>query len=85
MNELVINKMNLADLEKISTNLINDFDDFWNINILKSELENKFSQYIVAKYNDEIVGFAGIIDTVEQFEITNIVVKKNYRRKRNWK
>lgn len=81
MNKLVINEMTLLDLNEISNNLINDFDDFWNSNILETELKNPFSKYIIAKINNEIVGFAGVIDTVDQLEITNIVVKKNFRKR----
>ena len=75
-------KMELDDLEKISSILTTDFDDFWNYNILKQELCNTTSKYIVAKYNDEIIGFAGIIVVLDEADISNIVVKKNYRNKK---
>ena len=80
MKNLVIDKMTLSDLNEISNNLTSDFDEFWNGSILESELKNPFSQYIIAKLNKKIVGFAGVIDTVDQLEITNIVVKKDYRK-----
>lgn len=81
MKDIVIGEMTLSDLDEISDVLTTDFDDFWNINILETELKSAFSKYIVAKYKDEIVGFAGVIDTVDQLEITNIVVKKTFRKK----
>lgn len=81
MNNVQILEMTLSDLELIANNLITDFDDFWNVNILKSELQNPLSKYIVAKANRKILGFAGVIDTIDQVEITNIVVKKNMRNK----
>lgn len=80
MKNLVIDKMTLSDLNEISGNLTSDFDEFWNSSILESELKNPFSEYIIAKLNNKIVGFAGVIDTVDQLEITNIVVKKDYRK-----
>ena len=80
MNELIISKMTLSDFNTLSDILISDFDDFWNENILKSELQNPFSTYIMAKLGNKIVGFAGMIDTIDQMEITNIVVKKDYRK-----
>ena len=76
-----ISKMNSPDLETIKHLLTTDFDDFWNLSILQSELDNSRSYYIIAKEDREILGFAGIIDTVDQFEITNIVVKKTCRHK----
>lgn len=78
---LEIKKMLISDLDNISETLTTCFDDFWNYNILKSELENNNSQYIVAKIGKKIVGFAGIIDTLDQMEITNIVVRKDMRHK----
>lgn len=81
MKNLVIEKMTLSDLDEISNVLTTEFDDFWNASILESELNNPYSKYIIAKLNNEIVGFAGVLDTVDQLEITNIVVKKNFRNK----
>lgn len=79
MNNLEIREMTLSDLQEIENKLETEFDDFWNASILEGELKNKLSKYIVAKIETEIVGFAGIIDTLDQFEITNIVVKKKFR------
>ena len=81
MKNLVIDKMTLSDLAEIANNLTSDFDEFWNSSILESEIKNPFSQYIIAKINKESVGFAGVIDTVDQLEITNIVVRKDFRKK----
>lgn len=78
---LIFSKMNLDDLRKISPILQSDFDDFWNENILKSELENNNSYYIVAKENDDIVGFGGLWKSIDDIHITNIVTKKNLRNK----
>jgi len=57
MDNIIIKKMELTDLETIKDNLVSDFDDFWNYNILKEELQNKNSKYLVAKSNDQIIGF----------------------------
>lgn len=78
---MIIEKMTFNDFENIKDILQSDFDEFWNANILKSELENENSKYIVAKENDEIVGFAGIIITPIDTEITNIVTQKRNRKK----
>ena len=82
--KLEIDKMELSDLEQISDKLQQEFDDFWTPNILKQELENKNklnSYYIVAKQNQEIVGFAGIVNIIDEIHIMNIVVKKDKRNK----
>lgn len=79
LNNFKIDYMNLNDLENIKTILETDFDDFWNYNIFKSELENSNSIYFVAKLNEQIVGFAGILPVLDEADITNIVVKKSFR------
>lgn len=77
--EVKISTMEPSDLESIAPNLEADFDDFWNYNVFKSELENGNSKYLVAKINDKIVGFAGIIPVLDEADISNIVVHKHFR------
>lgn len=71
--------MTLEDLAQIENCLNCDFDDFWSASILKSELMGQNKTYIVAKKNEEIVGFAGFMQNFSEVEIMNIVVKKNCR------
>jgi ribosomal-protein-alanine N-acetyltransferase len=85
LNNISISIMNLQDLETIKDILENEFDDFWNYNIFKSELENLKSIYFVAKIDNEIIGFAGILIVIDEADITNIVVKKNCRGMRYFK
>lgn len=77
-----VEKMTFQDYENIKDILNNEFDEFWNASILKSELESNLSKYVVAKSDDEIiVGFAGIIILPDTTEITNIVTRKSKRKK----
>ena len=79
MDNIIIEEMNLSHLESIKDILETDFDDFWNYNVFKTELNNKNSKYIIAKINNEIVGFAGIEIIIDTADITNVVVKKQFR------
>lgn len=79
MDNITVSIMTLSDLDSISNILTYEFDDFWNYNVFKSELENENSKYVVAKLNNEIIGFGGIWFSVDDIHITNIVVKKIYR------
>ena len=38
MSNIFVRKMSLDDLEKINSIGLENFDDFWNINTLRSEL-----------------------------------------------
>ena len=71
--------MNLNDLNQIKNTLESDFDNFWNYNILKNELQNPNSTYFVAKLNDFIIGFIGILIVLDIADVTNIVIKKSHR------
>lgn len=75
-----IQTMTLEDLETIKDILTSDFDDFWNFNVFKEELQNENSKYLVAKIGNEIIGFAGIKIILDQADIMNIVIKKIYRK-----
>lgn len=77
--DIKIKEMTINDLNNIKDNLENDFDDFWNYNVLKEEIENNNSKYFVAKIDNEVVGFAGIKIIIDEADIMNIVTKKTFR------
>ena len=76
-----IHRMTLSELNELSSILASDFDDFWSYSILKDEINSENSYYIVAKSENEIVGFAGIKVLLDESDIMNIVTKKSYRNK----
>ena len=80
---IIIESMTQSHLDKIRDNLQETFDEFWNENVLKSELENPASTYIVAideENDNEVVGYAGIWQPIDEAHITNIVTKKDKRK-----
>ena len=79
-NHITICKMCDKDLLYLKENLITEFDNFWNYEILKQEFLNTNTTYIVAKQNETIVGFAGILTIIDEANIMNIVTKVNKRR-----
>ena len=82
-SEISLSPFTLPELEKIKNCITSDFDDFWNYEILKSELESNNSYFFVAKnISGEIVGFAGIKVILDEADIMNIVVKKDFRGKK---
>ena len=79
--------MSMHDLEIIKPIIINEFDDFWSINILEKNFNNPNAVYFVAKSenndtnqeSNNILGFVAILNTPIDIEISNIVVRKQYR------
>lgn len=76
-----ITEMTLDDLELMKDSLYSDFDNFWSYNVLKQELESENTTYVVAKENNEVIGFAGIMTCLDEATLNNIVVKKSHRGK----
>ena len=74
-----ITEMTLTDLEQMKNTLYSDFDNFWSYNVLKQELENENTIYVIAKENEDVVGFAGISICLDEATLNNIVVKKSCR------
>lgn len=75
-----INKMSIEDLKSIRDILYSNFDNFWSYDVLEDELESDNSYVIVAKNNENIiVGFAGLKVILDEANIMNIVVKKDFR------
>ena len=79
IENLLIKKMTLSDLEEIKYSLDEEFDSFWSYSVFLSELKNPNSTYFVLKKGSEIIGFAGILIVLDTADITNIVIKKTYR------
>ena len=74
---LLVSKMEYSDLDNLN---ISEFDDFWNLDVLKDELKSNNSKFIVAKLENEIVGFAGAKFIIDEADIMNIAVKFSYRK-----
>ena len=77
--KIKITPMTDKDIETISPIFNSEFDEFWNINNLKNDFANSNSKYFVAKLDDEIVGFAGILKICNEVNIMNIATKVNKR------
>ena len=78
--DITIEKMTKDHLEQIKDILKTQFDEFWNADVLKKELENPLSTYIVAIQENQVVGYAGIWQPLDEGHITNIVTRLDKRR-----
>lgn len=78
--DLKLSKMSIENLKSIKNVLASDFDNFWSYDVLEEELECDNSYVIVAKADENtIVGFAGLKVILDEADIMNIVVKKDFR------
>lgn len=77
--DITIEKMNKEHLNQIKDILEIQFDQFWNAEVLKKELENPLSTYIVAVEDKQVVGYAGLWQPLDEGHITNIVTRLDKR------
>ena len=78
-NDFQISEMTFEDLGNLEKTLEKDFDDFWNNETLKSEIESEVCKVYVLKNGDLILGFASMSIVLDEAEIRNIVIKKRFR------
>ena len=77
--KIEIQKMTKEHLEEIKDILITEFDEFWNAEVLEKELENPLSTYIVATSQEQVVGYAGLWQPLDEGHVTNIVTRLDKR------
>ena len=77
--EIEIQKMTKEHLEQIKDILRTEFDEFWNAEVLEKELENPLSTYIVAISENQVAGYAGLWQPLDEGHITNIVTRLDKR------
>lgn len=83
-SKVEIRLMSFTDLEQIKDKLQSDYDDFWNYDILKEELGNTNSKYLVLLYEKQITCFGGVKIILDEANIMNIVTRKDMRNFRFW-
>lgn len=75
-DKLYLSEMMSTDAEEIERNY-KQFPNLWKIEQFKEDI--KSSKIIIAKQNDEIVGFVSFKNILDEVEIMNIVTKSNKR------
>ena len=78
-HNIFVELMSTEDILYLKNTLNTEFDNFWSYSILEKEYENPNTTYIVAKFENEIVGFAGILKVLDEATLMNIVTKKDKR------
>mgnify|MGYP005799571333 CR=1 FL=1 len=64
---------------KMHFTVFSEFDDFWNISNLEDDLLSENSEWYIIKIENKIIGFAGIKIVLDEADIMNIAINKNFR------
>ena len=78
---VVVERMTVVDLDAIREIERESFSTPWPTHAYRSELEkNKLAHYIVARYDNLVIGYAGIWMMVDEAHITTFAVRRQWRR-----
>lgn len=77
---ITFRQMTLEDLASIKKILTSKYDNFWSYDTFELELKNPYSFFFVALNGNEIIGFGGFRQILDNADIMNIVVRKDMRR-----
>lgn len=78
---LKLREMKAEDLEDVLAIERESFSTPWTKNLFFDELENLRTVYFVCCSDDEVLGYGGMWHVVDEGQITNIAVKKAFRKK----
>ena len=54
----------------------------WSENSFLNDAKNPIAEYVIARIDDKIVGYAGFWQVLDEGQITNIAVLKDFRRQK---
>lgn len=76
-----IEKMTAEHLEAVYIIETECFSHPWSKQSLENELNNETSLFLVAKENDEVIGYIGMSTVIDEGYIFNVAVSKSRRKK----
>ena len=74
-----IRRATLSDLDGIYTIEKSSFSTPWSRDSMEQDLSNPVATYLVAEEEGQIRGYVGVWQVVDEGQITNVAVDKEYR------
>lgn len=81
MSDATTRPMCLADIDRLVPIELASFSVPWSRNMLEDELYNDKAYYLVAEYQGQVAGYAGMWQIFDEGHITNIAVDPAFRRR----
>lgn len=81
MNEILIRTMTSADAEEVAKIEEENFAMPWSRESFWQEIKNPQACFLVAVCEKKIVGYAGAWVVLDEAQLTNIAVQKNFQKK----
>lgn len=79
-NDIVIRRMFIADIKEIEVIENLCFSLPWSYESFYNEIQsNKFAHYFIILFNNQIVGYIGLWQVLDEAHITNVAIHPDYR------
>lgn len=78
---ITVRAMTKSDIEEVLEIERQCFPVPWSLESFKKEFKNSFARYVVALIDGQIVGYGGVWLIIDEGHITNIAVRKGFRKK----
>lgn len=82
MENLIIRRMTIEDLDDIIEVEKTSFSIGWSRSSFEEELRNILATYLVAELENKVIGYIGMWFVIDECHITNVAVHSNYRKKK---
>lgn len=80
LNKIDIDILKEEDLEEITRIEKETFSIPWSYDSFKDTIDNENTLYLVARKDKEVAGYAGLWQSLDEGEITNVAVDAKFRR-----
>ncbi len=81
MDRLIVRPMEEQDLSQVAAIEQEAFSTPWSLQSFRDSLGLPHAIFLIAEYEGEIAGYCGCYQSIEEGEITNVAVKRDFRRR----
>lgn len=80
MDKLVIRKMEEKDLSEVCRIEAESISQPWSRKAFQESIALHYTLFLVAEFEGQVAGYCGCYQSLEEAEITNVAVDRNFRR-----
>lgn len=79
--DIIIRQMTEADVVQVAALEAANFSMPWSEKAFYEQLNNKYALYMVAVYNEKVLGVCGLLESFGEADICNVSVEHSYQNK----
>lgn len=81
MNKVILSRLTKEDIEQVVSIELNELNETLGYEMIESELDSNSVFFIVAKIDEEVIGYISYYSVFDSIEVLNFCVKDSYKRK----